>query len=322
MRRVRYHRYGGPEVLDVEEVEVPEPGPGQVRLRTEVIGANFIDSKFRAGLGAHYGRPLPATITGDVVGTVEAVGPEMDTALLGRRVATLSEDAFADQVLADTDWLVTVPDGLNDADATALPLAAPVALGVLRAGRLGQGETVLVHAAAGGIGHLVVQLARLLGAGTVLGTAGSSAKLDFVRAQGADIAIDYTAADWPDQVRAAAPGGVDLILDSVGSETTALGIDLLAPHGRLVSYGVAAGDAPDVPVHSLFALRSVTGFSLLAWRAGRPTELTAAIAELAEHFTTGRLRTTVHAWLPLADAATAHDLFDHRAQLGRILLTP
>ena len=322
MRRVRYHSYGDPDVLRFEEADVPTPGPGQVRLRTEVIGVNYVDSMFRRGVAARFNRTLPATLTGDVVGTVEAVGSDVDDALLGRRVAALTEDAYADHVLADAQWLADVPDGLDDGAATALPLIGPVALGTLRLGRVTPGTSVLVHAAAGGIGHLAVQLAKLLGADPVIATAGSPAKLDFARDLGADIAIDYTASDWPDQVRAAAPNGVDVVLDAVGADVTRHGIDLLAPYGRLVAYGMSAGELIDVPVRSLYALRSVIGFGLLAWRTARPDEVRQAVTELADHLLAGRLRVTVHTELPLADAVKAHQLLDDRAQLGRILLRP
>ncbi|GAA5154441.1 MULTISPECIES: quinone oxidoreductase family protein [Amycolatopsis] len=322
MRRVRYHSYGGPEVLRIEEAEVPEPGTGELRLRTEVIGANFIDSRFRQGLGAQYGRPMPAALTGDVVGTVEAVGPGVDTGLLGQRVAVLSEDAFADHVVADAQWAAPVPDGLDDGSASMLPLAAPVALGTLRLGRFTAGETVLVHAAAGGIGHLAVQLAKLLGAGKVIATAGSPAKLEFARAHGADVAIDHTEGDWADQVRAAAPDGVDVVLDSIGGDTTALSVDLLAPFGRLVAYGLASGTPGEVSARALYALRTVTGFSLTAWRSARPEEVTAAVANATGYFLDGSLRATVHTRLNLTEVAKAHQLFDDRAQLGRVLLTP
>ncbi|MGW3041057.1 quinone oxidoreductase family protein [Kitasatospora sp. NPDC001159] len=206
MRRVRYHRYGGPEVLTEEEADTPTPGHGQVLLRTEAIGANFVDTRFRRGApaGSVFHRPLPGILTGDVVGTVEAVGPGTGEELLGRRVAALAEDAFAEFVLADAAWLAPIPDGLDLGAASMLPMGAPVALGALRTGRVAPGETVLVHAAAGGIGHLAVQLAKVLGAGTVIATAGSAAKLDFVRKLGADVAVDYAAPDWPEQVRAAA----------------------------------------------------------------------------------------------------------------------
>lgn len=322
MRRVRYHEYGGPEVLRIEEVDVPTPGPGQVLIRAAVIGANFIDSRFRQGT-VSTGRGLPGALTGDVVGTVEAVGPDVDPGVIGHRVAALVDgDAFADYVLADAAWLAEVPVGLDDGSATMLPMAAPVALWTLRAGHFAPGETVLVHAAAGGIGHVAVQLAKLLGAGRVVATASSRAKLDFAREHGADVGVDYTADNWPDRARAAAPDGLDIVLDSVGGQTTHHGLDLLAPFGRVVVYGVAGGGYTEVPVASLYGLRSVIGFSLLAWRSARAKQAREDVAELTEHFTAGRLRTAVHARLPLDEAVEAHRILDARAQLGRILLVP
>jgi NADPH2:quinone reductase len=321
MRRVRYYEYGDPDVLTLEEASVPEPGPGQVRLRAEVIGANFVDTRFRQGGGGIFQRPLPGIPTGDVVGTVVATGDRVDAGLVGKRVASLVEDAFADQVLADAEWLAPVPDGVDDGMASMLPMGGPVARGALRIGRLAAGETVLVHAAAGGIGHVAVQLAKLHGAGTVVATAGSAAKLDFVRDLGADVAVDYTDPDWPERVRAAAPGGVDVVLDSVAGSMLERSVDLLAPLGRLVVYGAADGEPGAVPV-TLYALRSLVGFSLLAWRAARPELARADVTEVAEHAAAGRLRTVVHARLPLTEAAKAHRILEGREQLGRVLLGP
>jgi NADPH:quinone reductase len=325
VRRVRYYEYGGPEVLKVEEVAVPVPGEGQVLVRAEAVGANFVDTKFRQGpsAGTLFQRPLPGTLTGEVVGTVEAVGPGADPGLANRRVVGLTaDDAAADFVLLDAAWLADVPDGLDDAAASMLPNPAAVALGVLRTGQLAAGQTVLVHAAAGAIGHLTTQLARIEGAGTVIATASSAAKLDFARTHGADVAIDYTAGDWPDQVRAAAPNGVDVVLDSVGGDVLHQSIDLLAPFGRVVAYGAASGELASIPVRSLYMLRSVTGFSLLAWRAANPKRAAADMVELTEHFLTGRLRTSVHTRLPLTEAVTAHRILEGRENLGRVLLIP
>lgn len=325
MRRVRYYEYGGPEVLKVEEVEVPTPARGQVLVRTEAIGANFIDTRFRRGpsAGTLYQRSLPGSPTGEVVGTVEAVGPGVDPNLVDGRVAALVDtDAFADFVLAEAAWLADVPAGLDDGTASMLPLAAPVALRVLRTGRLAAGETVLVHAAAGGIGHLATQLARIEGAGTVIATAGSPEKLDFARAHGADVAVDYTEDDWLEQVRTAAPNGVDLVLDSIGGETLHQSIDLLAPLGRVVVYGVASGNLGTVPVMNLIQMRSVTGFSFMAWRAAAPEQAGAEVVELAGHFAAGRLRASVHTRLPLTEAVAAHRILEGRENLGRVLLIP
>ncbi|MBW5254535.1 zinc-binding dehydrogenase [Streptomyces sp. NBC_01220] len=324
MRRVRYYEYGDPDVLTIEEAEIPTPGPGQVLIRAEAIGANFVDTKFRRGpsSGAIFQRPLPGKLTGDVVGTVEAAGLGVDTQQVGRRVAGLAEDAFADYIVTDAQWLAPIPDGLDLGAASMLPMGAPVALRTLRTGRLAPGETVLIHAAAGGIGHLAVQLAKLLGAGTVIATAGSPAKLDFARKCGADIAIDYTDSDWPDQVRKAAPRGVDVVLDSVGGETLQRSFDVLAPFGRIVIYGAASGELTSLPVTNLFALKSVAGFSLIAWRAADPEQARREMTEVAEYSTAGQLHTAVHARLPLAEAAAAHRLLEDRSQLGRVLLLP
>lgn len=323
MRRVRYHAHGGPEVLTIEEAEVPSPGPGQVLIRTEAIGVNYVDVQLRRATdpGSLYYRQLPATLTGDVVGTIVSVGPDADAALAGTRVAVLLEDACADYVLAGTDWLVPVPPGLRLEAATMLPTVGAVALGTLRAGRLAKGETVLVTSGAGGIGHLAVQLARLLGAGTVVATAGSAAKLGVLAGLGADITVDHGQPGWADEVRSAVPGGVDVALDAIGGAALHASIGLLAPLGRVVVYGAASGDLTDVPVRSMFGLKSMTGFSLLAWRAAAPAQAQADIAELAGRLASGELRAITRS-LPLAEVEAAHRLLEDRAVAGRLILVP
>jgi NADPH:quinone reductase-like Zn-dependent oxidoreductase len=324
MRRVCYHSHGGPEVLAIEEADIPAPGPGQVLIRTEAVGLNYVDVQIRreTTAGSIYYRPLPGKLTGDVVGTVEQVGPNTDAALGGRRVAVLLEDGCADYVVADTDWLADAPAGLSAGAASLLPTAGAVALGALRTGRLQPGETVLVTAGAGGIGHLAVQLARIKGADTVIATAGSAAKLDFLKELGADIVVDHTRADWADQVRLAAPGGVNVILEAVGGQLLHQAIGLLAPFGRVVAYGASAGDLTSVPVTNLFALKTVSGFSLLAWRAAAREQARADIAELTRLFAAGTLRPATETTLPLTEVVRAHRLLEARAVLGRPLLVP
>ena len=323
MRRVRYYEHGGPDVLAVEQADIPEPGAGQVLIRTEAIGINWVDVQMRRETSPDsiYFRALPAALTGDVVGTVEAVGPDADPALAGTRVAALLEDACADYAVAGADWLVPVPAGLDAAAASMLPMVGPVALGTLRAGRVAQGETVLVTSGAGTIGHLAVQLARRRGAGIVIATAGP-AKLAFLKELGADAAVDHTQPDWAGQVRAAAPGGVDVALEGVGGDMLPQAIELLAPHGRAVAFGGSSGGLGDVPVLSLVMLKSVTGFSLLAARAAEPDQVRSDIAEVTGLFEAGRLRAAAQTRLPLAEAVQAHRLLEDRAVLGRILLVP
>ena len=325
MRRVRYYEFGGPEVLKVEEAEVPTPGPGQVLVKAEAIAANFVDTKYRRGpeSGVIFNRPLPGKPTGDVVGTIETLGEGVDSHQVGQRVAALAaEDAYADFVLADAQWLATVPEGLDVGSATMLPMGAPVALRTLRTGNLIEGETVLVHSAAGGIGHLAVQLAKLAGAGTVIATASSEAKLEFAGKYGADHGINYTNEDWTDQVRKVAPKGVDVVLDAVGGDILLRSFEVLAPYGRIVIYGAATGELVSVPVASIFGLKSIAGFNLTAWRLTRPAQARAEMDELAKLFAVGKLTSAVHTTVSLDEAAEAHRLLDDRSVLGRVLLQP
>jgi NADPH:quinone reductase len=257
-----------------------------------------------------------------VVGTVEEVGSDADPALVGTRVTALLEDAYADYVVADTDWLVNVPEQLDAGAASMVPTVGAVAFGALRTGGLSTGDTVLVTAGAGAIGHLAVQLAKRQGAGTVIATAGSPAKLDFLKELGADVVIDHTRSDWAVHVRAAAPGGVDVALEAVGGELLHKSIELLAPFGRVVAFGASAGDLTSVPVTSLFALKTVAGFSLLAWRAADADQARADVAELTGLLQTGGLHAAAETRLPLAEVVQAHQLLEDRAVLGRLLLVP
>jgi NADPH2:quinone reductase len=315
MRAVRYHQHGGPEVLQVEEVDAPAPADGQVLIEVEAIGANAIDTVFRRGDGP-WTRPLPGKLTGDVVGRITAVGPNTK-AEIGQRVAALSEDAFADQVVADADWIAPIPDDADAGEASTLSMTAPLALRLLKTAKAGPADVVLIHSAAGTVGHLAVQLARSLGVKTVIGTASSRAKLDFIRAQGADLAVDLSDPDWPDQIS----GTVDVVLDSVGGKVFAQGIDLLAPLGRMITYGAISGELPTAAATSLFQLKSVTGLSLLAWRTARPEEAYGDITEVTQYWQAGQLKPVVHGTYPLAETAKIHTILDDRANLGRLIAT-
>lgn len=324
MRRVRYYEFGGPEVLRVEDAPVPEPSAGQVLLRTEAVGASWVDTAIRAGTSPLGSWSLPGSPHGDVVGTVEKVGEGVDATLTGRRVATLvPRDAYADFALADAQWLAEVPDGIDAGNASVLAMPAPVALLALEMGRTAPGETVLVHSATGGIGHLAVQLARLRGAARVVATVGSPGKLDAARRLGADAAVSRADPDWAEQVRAAVgPDGVDVVLDSVGGPVSGTSLELLAPLGRLVIYGAASGSLPELPMQALSGLRTVTGFGIMPWRTARPDEYRRQLAEVTAHLATGELRTEVQETVPIAEASRAHELLEDRSRVGRVLLVP
>ncbi|CAL9377592.1 quinone oxidoreductase family protein [Streptomyces sp. enrichment culture] len=323
MRSIRYHDYGNPDVLTVEEVPVPSPGPGQVLIRSEAIGVNFVETQRRRGTGP-FPPPLPATPNGDVVGRVEQVGAEVTTVAVGDRVAApVMGGAYADFVLADATFLAPLPDGIDTAQASILASPAQTALCVLKTARIRPGDTVLVHAAAGAIGHLMTQLVRHYGAGRVIGTVGSPAKAAFAREHGTDIVVDYSTQGWTDDVLKATDGeGADVILDSVGGDILLAGLDVLKPFGRLVFYGAAGGTLPQVPAMRLIPMKHVVGCGLDQWWQHRPDDIRTGLQELIGHVTEGRLKVHVHAELPLTEAAAAHRIIEDRAQLGRILLRP
>lgn len=322
MRAVRYYDHGGPEVLRLEEVAAPEPAGSQVLIEVEAIGANAIDTVFRRG-GSPWPRPLPATLTGEVVGRITRLGPDVPSEVrVGQRVSGLSEDAFAEQVAVDANWLAPVPDDADAGETTVLSMTAPLALRLLKAGRIAAGDTVLIQSAAGTVGHLAVQLARSLGAGTVIGTASAAAKLDFIRAQGTDAALDLSAPDWLEQLRAIAPNGVDLVLDAVGGKVFEQGLESLAPLGRMVTYGAISGELPVVPSSALFALKSVTGVGMLAWRTTRPDDAKDDITEVVDLWRSGALRPAIHDRFALTEIAQLHKILDDRANLGRLIATP
>jgi NADPH2:quinone reductase len=216
-----------------------------------------------------------------------------------------------------------IPDSFDAAEATALGSTGQVAYNVLRVGMVAAGDTVLVHAAAGAIGHIAVRLAKILGAETVVGTVGSNTKRDFVLAQGADIAVSYRDDSWADEVRAAT-GGVDLVLDSVEGAVFQPSIELLKPYGRLVYYGFAGATdgLATLSMADLFGLKYVVGSAFDAWLTGDPQRAARARTELVEHLRAGRLRPVVHARLPLAEAAKAQQIIEDRSQLGRVVLVP
>ncbi|MFF4469534.1 zinc-binding alcohol dehydrogenase family protein [Streptomyces sp. NPDC001599] len=328
MRAVQFDRYGDPDVLYVAERPVPEPGPGQVRIAVEAVSVGHAQTQMRReAFPAPMWRPVfPVVLGGDVVGRIAAVGPDVTALRPGDRVGAFTlYGAYAEQVVVDAVTVVPVPDELDAAEAAVLPGTGLIALGILRTGQLRKGETVLVHAAAGGVGHIAVQLARAAGAGRIIGTAGAAAKREFARATGADAVVDHRCAHWADEVRELTGGrGPDLILDGIGAEVLQQGVGLLAPGGRLVFYGSSGGELaiPRVSVMDLIGIKYVTGFALSAWRDGRPREYEAGVAELTRLLAEGQVTSAVHARLPLERAAEAHAVVEARAQLGRVVLVP
>jgi NADPH2:quinone reductase len=321
---VRIHRTGGPEELRLDEVAVSQPGPGEALVRHTAIGINYIDVYHRSGL---YPLPvLPHALGVEAAGVVEAVGPGVDQVKQGERVAYVASNpgAYAEMRVMSAERLVTLPDSISDDAAAAMMLKGmTVEFLIRRAYPVKSGQTVLLHAAAGGVGLIACQWLRELGA-NVIGTVGSDAKAELARAHGCNHPIVYTRENFATVVRELTGGkGVSVVYDSVGKTTFEGSLDCLAPRGTLVVFGNASGKpAPfDVGVlaqkGSLFLTRP-TLFTYIQSRA----ELLASAQALFEVVRSGRIAIrTAQRW-PLGEAASAHRALESRATTGSSLLIP
>ena len=319
---VRMHETGGPEVLRWEQVELPDPGPGEALVRQTAAGLNYIDVYHRTG---SYPVPaLPAVIGSEAAGVVEAVGPEVTEAAPGDRVAyCMSLGGYARRRLIASRLLVKIPDGVTDAQAAgALLKGCTVQYLVRRTHRVRPGETVLLHAAAGGCGLIACQWLKHLGA-TVIGVVGSPEKAELARAHGCDHPIVRTRERFVDRVRELTGGrGVPVVYDSVGRETFEGSLDCLAPRGLMVSFGNASGAIePFAPAAlatkgSLYLTRPT-----LATHVATRADLEAATAELFDVIARGAVKIAVNQTYALEDAAQAHRDLEARATTGSTVLT-
>jgi NADPH2:quinone reductase len=325
MRIVRHYEHGAPSVLRVEEVEKPQPGPGQVLIRSEAIGVTFAEVQRRQGIRIGGHADLPGSPGGDVAGTVEAVGDGVTNVRAGDRIVTdVHHGAYADYVVADAGWAIPIPDTLDAAEATLLPSPAQTAYHAIKeSGQLKPGETILIDAASGGVGHLAVQIAKAMGAGKVIATASSREKLDFVRDLGADVTINYTDEDWDEQVRAATGGrGADVVLETVGGDILTKSVQLTAQFGRLVFYGSAGGNIQPINPLALSRMKTVAGFALYAMLYNMPDAIAAGQRDLLEMIASGKVRPIVHSRLGLDDVVKAHEIMEARTHFGKVVLVP
>ncbi|PZG19624.1 zinc-binding dehydrogenase [Nonomuraea aridisoli] len=308
MRAVVLRRYGGPEALVVEEVPDPVPGAGQVLVEVEVAGITFVETQVRADRGPRRVE-LPAVLGNGVAGTVSAAGDGVDPALVGTRVVTTlgGLGGYAERAVAAAGDVIAVPGELSSEAAVALLADGRTAVGLTRAAAPAPGEWVLVEAAGGGVGSLLVQLARDAGA-RVVGAASSPAKRDLAASLGAELTVDYTDPGWTDVVRAAT-GGLDLVFDGVGGEIGAAAQTLLKDGGRFSAYGMAGGPMT-VPEPRVTAV---------TWPPGSLRDLSEAALDLAA---ADRLRPVIGAVYPLESAAEAHAAIEARTITGKSLLIP
>lgn len=321
---VRVHEVGGPEVLRYENVEVGSPGPGQVLLRQTAVGLNFIDVYFRTGL---YPPPQLPFVPGlEAAAVVEALGDGVRDLQVGQRVAYASPPigAYAERRLMPADRLVALPEGISDEQAAAMMLKGMTAQYLLRRTyRVQSGQTVLFHAAAGGVGLIACQWAKHLGA-TVIGTVGSEAKAELARAHGCAHVIRYDREEVVAQVREITGGkGVPVVYDSVGQATFERSLECLAPMGMLVSFGQSSGKIPPVDLGILSQKGSlyVTRPTLMTYTAER-ADLVASANELFDVVQRGAVRIEINQRFPLRDAAEAHRALEGRRTTGSTLLLP
>ena len=316
---IRMHETGGPEVLRWEEVTVGMPGPGQARVRHEAVGLNFADTYFRAGL---YPVPLPNGIGVEAAGIVEAVGEGVANVVVGDRVTytgfinTLG--AYSTERVIPAAPLIKLPAGISCETAAAMTMRGLTSAYLMRRiWPLKSGDTILVHAAAGGVGLIVSQWAKLLGL-SVIGTVSSEAKADVARKHGCDHAILYTREDVAKRVRELTNGaGVAVAYDSVGKDTFAGSIDSLKKRGLLVCVGTASGPVPPIDATQLAIKGSVyVTRPALADYIADPAEKTALALELFEHVAAGRIRIEINQRYELQDAAQAHRDLETRKTTG------
>jgi NADPH2:quinone reductase len=321
---VQITRPGGPEVLTVAEVPVGEPGAGQVRLRHTAIGLNFIDIYYRTGL---YQVPsYPSGLGQEGAGVITAVGPEVTGFAVGDRVAYGFSPlgAYATERLVPAACLVKLPDGIDDRSAAAMMLKGLTAQYLLRRTyRVKAGDTILFHAAAGGVGLIACQWAKALGA-TVIGTVGSAAKVALAKAHGCDHVIDNSQENFADRVREITGGqGVPVVYDSLGAATFNQSLDCLAPFGTMVSFGNSTGKVPPLDIGVLAAKGSLyVTRPTLATHAARRDLLEAGAKDLFDVVTSGQVRITINQEYPLAQAADAQRALESRQTTGSTVLLP
>jgi NADPH:quinone reductase len=323
MRAVVARGAGGVDVLALADVPEPVPGPDEVLVRVRLAGVNFADVNARRGTygGAGGLRGLGL----EVLGEVAAVGAAVRGLTPGLRVAGFSRGpGYAELAVAHQDLVWPVPDEVPDEQAAAFPVVGCTALHLLRsAARLQPGERVLITAAAGGVGSTAVQLARLCGAGLVVGAAGSADRAKAAVAAGADAGIDYSAGPLAGELAAAVgPGGVDVVLDGVGGRVRTQALDCLGPFGRLVHFGNSSGTREELPTAREQRERNlaVVGFHLAALRAQHRELVAAAATVVLDRLREGSLRIAVGDVLPLAEAAEAHRRLESRRVSGKLLL--
>lgn len=319
---IRIYETGGPDKLKWEEVQVGDPGPGQVRVRNAAVGLNFIDTYHRSGL---YPMQLPLTLGSEGAGVIEAVGPKVKEFKVGDRVAYAGPiGAYAEMVLRPADRLVKIPAGIDDKVAAAIMLKGMTSWYLCRRTyKVKAGDTVLVHAAAGGVGQILCQWAKHLGA-TVIGTVGSEEKAALAKKAGCRHVVVTSQEKFVDRVKAITKGkGVPVVYDGVGKDTFMESLDCLSPLGMMVSFGNASGAVPPFNLGILAQKGSLflTRPTLATYTASRD-DLVRAARDLFAVVKSKAVKISINQTYPLREAAQAHRDLEARKTTGSTVLLP
>ncbi|MBM7045951.1 MULTISPECIES: zinc-binding dehydrogenase [Rhizobium] len=324
MRAVQYKRFGGPEVLEVVEVETPRPAPGEVLVKVHVAGVNFFEALMRAGRYA-VTPPLPVFPGVEVAGVVEALGEGSDLHMLGARVAVplfatgRGAGGYAEYIAVNVESLIPLPDALAFEDAAALMVQGLTALHLIRQAPPA-GRVVLIHAAAGGVGSLLLQLARRAGASRIIATASNAEKRALACSLGADAAIDYTVDGWQNEIGSQA-AGADLIYEMIGGSVSRASIEALAPGGEMVFGAMGRFELDTADIERMLGLnQSLKGFALLPLLT--PENLRRDLLELFDLAAKGELTVVQGGRFSLEAAAEAHRALESRKASGKIVLVP
>ncbi|HTO42340.1 MAG TPA: quinone oxidoreductase [Rhizomicrobium sp.] len=321
MKAIRIQTTGGPEVLTLQDITLPAPAAGQVRVRHSAIGVNFIDTYFRTGL---YPAPLPTGLGMEAAGVVEALGDGVKDITIGERVAyTSALGAYAQANNVSADRLVKLPDSISDETAAACLLKGMTAQYLLkRTFKVEPGQTILFHSAAGGVGLIAGQWAKHLGA-TVIGTVGADDKITLAKSHGYAHVLNLRKDDWVARVREIAGGGLPVVYDSVGKDTWDGSLNCLAPRGMMVSFGNSSGPVPAFAPGILASKGSLylTRPSLAHYTITH-AELQATASDLFDVIAKGAVKIEIHQRFALADARAAHEALESRRTTGATILIP
>lgn len=324
MKAIQVSEFGESDVLELVEVEKPSPSEDEVLIEVKAAGVNYADTMRRRNQYLEE-TPLPFVPGSEVAGVAAEVGADVEDVSEGDRVVTLlGIGGYAGYVAAPARNLIPIPDGMDFDEAAAIPLQGLTAYHVLKtSGMLEEGESVLVHAAAGGVGYLAVQMAKLMGASPIVATASTQEKLDLAKNLGADVLINYTEEGWPDEVLEATNGeGADVILEMVGGDFIQKNLECLAAFGRMVVYGSASGDRGTLTPMDLMLYNQVVAGFYLPRLMTRPELFGPSLEEMLGWLSSGDLQLTIGARYPLEQAGEAHDALEGRQTTGKIVLNP